>query len=197
MYAKDWFAYQGDIELELWMAPKVIDLQYMTCLPCDENFFCAPGSQNGIKIILFVSPLSCQKNADKDHLSGCLVHEITHHIVRDISQATVFSMKRKKDLDVPMWIEEGLCQLIQSEVHPYLYHKLSEDIAKTTRWYDFEELWNDLSSCTDTTTAYLQAYKETKTFIETKGKMELIRLLYLNRTHDVNWNNLPYGENNA
>jgi len=81
--------------------------------------------------------------------------------------------------------------LIQSEVHPSLQQSRAERITKIKKWYDWEELWNDLSSCDDANTAYLQAYKEIRTLVETKGKAEIIRLLYLNRTHYVNWNDLP------
>ena len=36
---KEWFGCQSDISLDLWVAPDVIDLQYMTCLPCDKGSF--------------------------------------------------------------------------------------------------------------------------------------------------------------
>jgi hypothetical protein len=194
---KGWFDYRGDIPIELWMAPEVVDLQYMTCLPCDEDFFCAPGIQNGSNIIIFTSPLTCRKNADKNRLIGCLAHEIAHHIIQDISQANIFTMKRKEQMDVPMCLEEGLCQLIQSEVNPSLQFEFANDIIRTTKWYDLKDLWNDLSSCNDIKIAYLQAYKETKSFVEVKGKTEVIQLLYQNRTHDVNWNNMQYRGINA
>jgi len=194
-YVKGWFDYRGEIAVDLWVAPTLADLHYMTCLPCEDGFFCAPGNRDGMNVILFVSPLSCQMNADKDRLTGILAHEITHHVVGDISRATLFSMKRKEELDLPMWLEEGLCQLIQSEVHPSLQQSRAERITKIKKWYGWEELWNDFSSCDDANTAYLQAYKEVRTLVETKGKEEIIRLLYLNRTHYVNWNDLPSEEN--
>ena len=171
---------------DLWMAPKVIDLQYMTCLPCDEGFFCAPGNRGERKIILFISPLSSQKNADKSSLTGCLAHEIAHHIIQDISRATILTMKRKEDFDLPMWLEEGLCQLIQSEVYPSLQWYFTEDIVGKVPRYPLEELWNDLSSCEDARTAYLQAYRETIALMAAIGKSGVIQLLNLNRTHDVN-----------
>jgi len=186
-YVQTWFGRHADMVFDLWMAPELIDLQYMTCLSCDETFFCAPGSRNGMHIILFVSPQSCTKNADKGLLSGLFAHEITHHVVRNISQATVFSMKRKENLDVPMWLEEGLCQFIDSEVYPPFKQRRTKKIPRITRWYNRDELWNDLSSCEDPETAYLQAYKETRAVIETTGKTELIQLLYLNRTHEADW----------
>jgi hypothetical protein len=99
-------------------------------------------------------------------------------------------MRRKESMDVPMWLEEGLCQLIQSEVNPSLQVKWAEDIARTTKWYPLQDLWNDLSSCEDVNTAYLQAYKETTALVKKKGKARIIQLLYLNRTHHVNWNDL-------
>lgn len=190
VYVKDWFDYRSDMAFDLWIGPEVIDLQYMTGLPCDRTGFFAPGSRNGMHVILFVSPLSCRTNADKVRLLGIFAHEIAHCVVQEISHATIFSMKRKQGLDVPMWLEEGLCQLIDSELYPPLQQRRAEKIVKTTKWYDWKELWNDLSSCDDPTIAYLQAYKETKTLVETRGKSEIIRLLYLNRTHEVNWSDL-------
>lgn len=195
MYVKGWFAYRGDIAIELWMAPETIDLQYMTCLPCDEGFACAPGSRNGTNVILLVSPLAGGRNADRDRLSAVLAHEITHHFVTDISRSTVFAMKRKEKQDVPMWLEEGLCQLIQSEVSPSFKTRFAEAIARTTKWYSLEDMWHDLADFEDANTGYLQAYKETSALIEKKGKAEIIRLLYLDRTHYVNWNNLSSEEN--
>ncbi|OPY74668.1 MAG: hypothetical protein A4E64_02171 [Syntrophorhabdus sp. PtaU1.Bin058] len=190
-YVKDWFDCRDDIAVDLWVAPTQADLEYMTCMRCEETFFCAPGIRDGMNVILFVSPLRCRMNADPDRLAGILAHEITHHVVRDISRATVFSMKRKEKRDVPMWLEEGLCQFIDSEVYPPLRQIRAGKIAGITKWYDREELWDDLSSCDDADRAYLQAYKEVRTFVETNGKEEIIRLLYLNRTHCMNWNDLP------
>lgn len=192
-YVMDWFGCGSDNNMvfDLWMAPEVVDLQYMTCLPCDETFFCAPGVQSGMHVILFVSPQFCQQNADKDRLSGILAHEITHHVVRDISHASVFSMKRRENLDVPMWLEEGLCLFIESEFYPTIRKKRAEEIAKRSKWYDLDVLWNDLSACDDPETAYLQAYKETRKLIKTKGKEGIVRLLHQNRTHSVIWNDLP------
>jgi hypothetical protein len=190
-YAKDWFGCEGDMALALWMAPELADLQYMTCLPCEETFFCAPGCRNGMGIILFVSPPSCRTNGGKDRLPGLFAHEITHYFVRDISHATEFSMKRKAERDVPMWLEEGLAQIMDSEMCPPLSERRAGKIARITKWYDREEMWNDLSSCEDPATAYLQAYKETKALMETIGKSEIIRLLHLNRTHEVDWTDVP------
>jgi len=190
MYVKDWFDYRGDIAIDLWVAPETVDLQYMTCLSCGDGFASAPGSRNGKNVILFVSPLSGGKNADKDRFSGMLAHEITHHFVTDISHATIFYMKRKEERNVPVWIEEGLCQLIQSEVDPSFRMKCDEDIARPHSWQPLQDVWNDLSSCEDVDTAYLQAYEETKTLVEKKGKAEIIRLLHLNRTHSVDWSDL-------
>ncbi len=190
-YVKDWFGFRGDLAIDLWMAPTVADLEYMICIACGDSYMCAPGAQNGANIILFVSPLSSEKNADRDRFSAVITHEITHHFVSDISRATIFSMKLKENLDVPMWLEEGLCQVIQSEVSPSFAAGRADGIGKTTEWYPLEDLWNDLSSCGDESKGYLQAYKVTKAIVEKRGKAELIRLLYLNRTHYVNWDDLP------
>jgi hypothetical protein len=174
------------------MAPTVADLEYMICMACGDGYMCAPGTQNGANVILFVSPLSSEKNADRDRFSAVLAHEITHHFVSDISRATMFSMKRKENLDVPLWLEEGLCQVIQSEVSPSLAAGWADEIAKTVEWYAIEDLWNDLSACGDERKGYLQAFKETKAIVAKKGKAEVIRLLYLNRTHYVSWSDLPH-----
>lgn len=186
-YVQNWFGHGSDMVFDLWMAPEMVDLQYMTCLPCAETFFCAPGMQSNMHVILFVSPQSCRQNADKDRLSGLLAHEITHHVVRDISQSSVFTMKRKEKRDVPMWLEEGLCQFIESEVYPAARQRRTEKITRMSNGYDRETLWNDLSACDDPETAYLQAYEETRAILESTGKTELIRLLYLNRMHEVDW----------
>jgi len=48
-------------------------------------------------------------------------------------------------------------------------------------------LWDELPAGDDTGTACLKAYKKAGNMIETTGKTELIRLLYLNRTHEADW----------
>ena len=123
-----------------------------------------------------------------------LAHEITHHMVSEISNATPYSMKRKETCDVPMWLEEGLCQLIQSELCPALQDEYGEAITRTSTWYTLEDLWDDLSSCDDVNKAYLQAYKETKLLVETKGKTEIVQLLHLNRAKQISWNDLQKQE---
>jgi len=105
-----------------------------------------------------------------------------------------FHYEAKEELDVPMWLEEGLGILIMTEVRPSLKAEFGEKIFRTTNWYSLENIWNDLSGCEDADKAYLQAYKETKGLVEKRGKAEIIRLLYLNQTHYINWNDLPYGE---
>jgi hypothetical protein len=190
-HVKDWFGSRGDLAIDLWMAPTVADLEYMICMACGDGYMCAPGTRNGANIILFVSPLSSEKNTDRDRFSAVLAHEVTHHFVSDISRATMFSMKRKENLDVPLWLEEGLCQVIQSEVSPSFAARQSDEIAKTTEWYALGDLWNDLSACGDERKGYLQAFKETKAIVAKTGKAEVIRLLYLNRPHYVDWNALP------
>jgi hypothetical protein len=189
-YVKDWFDYRGDLAIELWMAPETVDLQYRTCLPCDDCFACAPGTRDGMNVILIVSPLAHGRNADKGRLSAVLAHEITHHFVTDISHSTIFAMKRRERQDVPMWLEEGLAALIMGEVYPALRQRFDEAVAGTREWYPLEDMWHDLSSCEDANRAYLQAYRETRALVERMGKGEVIRLLYLNRTHYVNWNDL-------
>jgi hypothetical protein len=186
-YVKEWFNYRGDIAIELWMAPEAVDLQYMTCLPCDDGFACAPGSRDGRNVILLASPLSGGKNADENRLAAVLAHEIAHNFITAISHATVFTMKRKEQLDVPMWLEEGLCQLIQCEVNPACHAAFDKGIACTTEWYALDEIWNDLSACEDVNRAYLQAYKDARMLVEQRGKAELVRSLYLNRAYDLNW----------
>jgi len=95
------FGWRSDMVFDLWMAPDVIDLRYMTCLPCDETFFCAPGNRDGMHVILFVSPLSCPKNADKDRLCCLLAQEIARHVVRDISQASMTPTRREAVRNMP------------------------------------------------------------------------------------------------
>ena len=131
-YVKDWFNYRGDIAIELWIAPTVADLQYMTCIPCGEGYACAPGISNGANIILLDSPLSGVKNAEEGRLSAILAHEITHHFVGEISRSTPFAMKRKENRDVPMWLEEGLGTLIMTDVSPSFKARFAKDIAGAT-----------------------------------------------------------------
>lgn len=156
-YVKGWFGLNEDMAFSFWMAPDVIDLRYMTCTPCAETHFCAPGDRNGRHVILFVSPLSLHINADLHRLSGLFAHEIVHHVVRHISGDSELSMKRKEERDVPMWLEEGLCQLMDSAVYPPLQERRTQRIAQTAEWCDGEDLWNDLSSGKDVNKAYLQA----------------------------------------
>ncbi|OPY70831.1 MAG: hypothetical protein A4E57_00146 [Syntrophorhabdaceae bacterium PtaU1.Bin034] len=56
--------------------------------------------------------------------------------------------------------------------------------------YSREDMWDDLSSCEDGDKAHLQTYKETKALVDCIGKAEVIRLLYLNHTHWINWNDM-------
>ncbi|MGD9210011.1 MAG: hypothetical protein PVI90_04515 [Desulfobacteraceae bacterium] len=193
MFVKKWFDYQGDITIQLWIAPTVEDLQFMTCMPCSEGYACAPGKIYGAHIILIDSPLLGGKNSNEKRLSAVLAHEICHHFVTKISRSTLFTMKRKENLDVPMWLEEGLGIVIMTEVNPGLQKIFEERIAQTTKWYFLDEIRNDLSDCKDSNRAYLQAYNETKKLIKHRGKSDLIHLLYLNRIYHINWNDLPFG----
>lgn len=58
-----------------------------------------------------------------------------------------------------MWLEEGLCQLIQSEVCSSFRDKLATDIATTSLWYAVSDLWNDLSAHDDVKTDLLLIYR--------------------------------------
>ncbi len=191
---KNWFSYRGDIVIELWVAPTVDDLRFMTCMPCTEGYACAPGTKNGAHIILIDSPSLNGKNSDEGRLSAILAHEISHHFIMDISRSTLFTMKRRENLDVPMWLEEGLATVVMTEVNPSSHMGFEQRMTGPTgRWYSLEDMWDDLSSCDDVEKAYLQAYKETRALIDCIGKAEIIRLLYLNRTHQINWNDLHDG----
>lgn len=189
-YVKHWFEYEREVPIDLWVAPDVVDLHYMTCQTHDEAFLCAPGKRDGMNIIVFVSPLSSKKNADSQRLTGNLAHEIAHHFICDISHATNLTMRRKDERDVPMWVEEGLCQVIQSEIQTSLPIKFADEITETEEWYDLEDLWNDLSCCHDVEKAYLQAYKEIRAFLEINGKNQIVHLLRNNRKRGTDWGNL-------
>lgn len=190
-FVKDWFAYRGDIVVQLWVAPSVDDLSFMTCMPCTEGYACAPGIKNGANVILIDSPLLGGKNSDESRLRALLAHEICHHFMAEISHSTQFGLKRRENRDVPMWLEEGLGQIIMTEIASRYCAWFDERIAGITEWYCLEEMWNDLTGCDDVDRAYVQAYKETKNIVEQRGKSEIIQLLYLNRTHYINWNDLP------
>jgi hypothetical protein len=193
LWVKDWFGFRGDIAQELWVAPSVEDLQFMTCMPCGEGYACAPGTKNGADIIVIDSPSLGGKNSDEGRLSAVLAHEISHHFISAISRCTPFTMKRKENLDVPMWLEEGLATVVMSEVYPSLRTKFEERISLSTAWYPLVDMYDDLSSCDEPDKAYLQAYKETKALIDCNGKAKIVKLLFLNRTHEIGWNELPYG----
>jgi RimJ/RimL family protein N-acetyltransferase len=187
IFVKDWFGHNDNVAFDLWMAPELIDLQYMTCLSCNDTSFFAPGDRDGRHIMLFVSPLRCSLMSCEERLPGLLAHEISHHMIREISQATSLSMKRKEKQDVPMWLEEGLCQYIDGEISSSIDGVHVGKVTGIEKRYDIHELWNDLSSCEEPDIAYLQAYEATRSVLATKGKAEIIRLLYLNRTHGTDW----------
>jgi len=189
-HVKNWFGFRGDLAIDLWMAPEIADLEYITGMRCADGYMCAPGARNGGNVIPFVSPLASTKNADRMHFSAVLAHEITHYFISNISQATIFHMKRKESGDLPLWLEEGLCQLVSSEVNPSFAVKWDEEITEVDTWHPLEDLWNDLSACENATIGYLQAYKETRDVVKRRGKAEIIALLYLNRTHYVEWTDL-------
>ncbi len=193
LFVKEWFGYRGDVAIDLWVAPTIADLQYMTCVPHEEGYACAPGTRNGANIIILDSPLSGGKNSDNDRLAAVLAHEITHHFVAEISRSTPFTMKRREGLDVPMWLEEGLGMVVMTEMGPSFGTRFNARIVGITDWYPLDDMWNDLADCEDADRAYLQAYREAKRLVEQRGRVEVIRLLYLNRTHYINWNDLPCG----
>jgi hypothetical protein len=186
-YARGWFDYRGDMPFDLWMAPEVADLHYMTCQPHSAGFFCAPGTRDGRHVILFVSPSACPVNGDNERLGGLFAHEISHHLIEEIAHATPYTMRRREVRDLPMWLEEGLCQFVDGEVYPPIKRRRAERLAGITSWYGWEELWNDLSSCHDVEKAYLQAYNAANALVEAKGRLGVIRLLYSNRTRQVSW----------
>lgn len=194
LWVKKWFGYRSDIAMELWVAPTVEDLQFMTCQPCGQGYACAPGTKNGAKIILIESPSLGGRNSDEGRLSAILAHEISHHVISDISRATPFTMKRRETLDVPMWLEEGLATVVMTGVCPSLRTSFEKRISLTTEWYSLEDMCNDLSSCNDPDKAYLQSYKETRSLIDSVGKTDIIKALFLNRTHYIGWNDLPDGK---
>ncbi len=187
---KSWFGMQDDLPIALWMAPEENDLQYMVCIPCAGSYFFAPGKRDGMSVITFVSPLSCQINKDKIRMTSLLAHEISHHVIQDISNASVDSTTRKENMDVPMWLEEGLCQYLQCEVQPSFDKKLTDNMSAISEKRDLEDLWNDLT-CRDnpdaTDAAYVQAYCAVKWLVQEKGKAEILRLLSSNRDHTTDW----------
>lgn len=186
-YTKEWFGHPDDLAMNLWLAPDIVDFQYMTCLECDEGFFCAPGNHQGKKVILCLTPRAYRQKPSKERFTAGLAHEIAHHFIRKISGATVLTMNRKQNHDLPMWLEEGLCQVIQSELDPIFQQRLDEETKKIRQWDKLNDLWNDLSSCKDVKKAYLQAYNATKTLMVGIGKLGAIKLLFLNAKKGVDW----------
>jgi hypothetical protein len=194
LYVRNWYGYQGHLPIRIWVASSPEDMEFMTCIPYSEGYAYAPGIKNGANVILIDSPSLGGRNSDPDRLPSVLLHEISHHFVREISCSTPYTMKRKANLDVPMWLEEGLSTVIMAEVDASFRTKIVEDIAQTTEWDPLEDIWNDLACSQDANRAHLQAYKETTSLFELLGKVEIIRLLHLNRTHHINWNELPEGK---
>lgn len=184
---KSWFGYPDDLAVACWMAPAVQDLQYMVCFSCPDTSFFAPGEREGWNIVVFVSPQSCPGNQDKSRMTALLAHEMTHHLICHLSLASRDSRKRRENLDLPMWLEEGLCQLMECQTHPSVRERFAERCSALSSWYDLEGLWNDLSSCPDRSGAYLQAYQVTQQLVKERGKAGVLELLALNRERGTDW----------
>jgi hypothetical protein len=134
-----------------------------------------------------LSPREYKTPRRKSRFIGCLVHEITHHFIQAQTKATFLSMERKQNMDLPMWFEEGLCQVIQCEVDTQLLHILTGQLQSIKKWYSFEDLWNDLSACDDVKTAYLQAFMAMKHLFERYGKDYIKKILLMNAQKSVDW----------
>lgn len=186
-HAKNWFGGIEGMKFDLWVAPDLVDLQYMLGLACPETFFCAPGVRGGWRIVAGLSPRAYQNPRRPLRYTGCLVHEISHHIIREKAGATLLSMRRRELGDLPMWVEEGLCQVVECELDADLAGGLQERIRETRKRLDFEDLWDDLSFCEEAELAYLQAYQAIQELLRIRGKEYLLELLSMNAVRKVDW----------
>ena len=159
----------------------------MTGLSCNEGFFCAPGIKEGKHVVLCLSPGAYRTPVSDTRFIGCLAHEISHHIIHARAHTTLMTMTRKMTHDLPMWFEEGLCQVIQCELDTQFHENLLQCFQETSTWYSLEQLWNDLSAAPDVKTAYRQAYIAVLYILNRYGKSHIMELLSLNATKAVDW----------
>ncbi len=107
----------------------------MTGLSCGEGFFCAPGIKEGKHVVLCLSPGAYTTPLSDARYIGCLAHEISHHMIHVQANTTPLTMTRKQTHDLPMWFEEGVCQVIQCELDTQLHEVLLQRIQETSTWY--------------------------------------------------------------
>jgi len=185
--AKNWFGINYEVPIQLWIAPELIDMNYMLCNNCPNDLFCAPGKKNGYGIIAFQSPRTGKRNRIPERLKSLLGHEISHHMILDISGATNLAMTRRINNDLPMWLEEGICQIVQADLNPQYKVLFNQQIEANQIWYKQVDLWDDLSSCNDVPKAYLQGYRDACRIINEYGKDRIISLLKQNKNKTIDW----------
>lgn len=172
-----WFGLDAGPCFEIWLAGDAADLEYMTALRCQGLAAYAPGYRDGKAIIVMQVPRPVGLETERDRLVAIVAHECTHHIVGEISGASVYTMRRRQENDLPMWVEEGVCVVVQAACRETVPAYCTKYGPAAAGRYAISALWNDLSDCPDRDAAYAQAYALVRAVIGTYGKDFLLWLL--------------------
>lgn len=176
-----WFGLDAGPCFEIWLAGDPADLFFMTALRCQGFAAYAPGQRDGKAIIIVQVPRPVGLEKEHDRLVAIVAHECAHHIVEGISGASVYTMRRRQENDLPMWVEEGLCVVVQAACRKAALGFCTKDGPAAASRYAISALWNDLSDCPDRDAAYAQAYAMVRAVIGTYGKDFLLWLLRRDR----------------
>jgi hypothetical protein len=190
-YVKNWFHYGSNLMIELRIMPAAERAPDATNpFSLDAPYPASLEIQDWKNIISFLTPLSPDHNRDINFFSGLLAHLIAHHFITAISGTASYHTEPRRYPNVPVWLEEGLCQVIQGEVDQGFRLECFRKIKGISVWPDLRHIWNGLSSSSDLSLADLQAYWNVYQIVLDGRKAEIIRLLRLNRLHNVNWKTL-------
>lgn len=190
-HVKNWFHYGSNLILELRIIPAAEQARGATNpFPLNAPYPASLEIQDWKNIISFLSPLSPDHNRDINFFSGLLAHLIAHHFITAISGTASYHTKPRLYPNVPVWLEEGLCQVIQGEVDQDFRHRCFGRMQDIAAWPDLRHIWNDLPCSSYFSTAQLQAYWSVYQIVRDGRKAEIIRLLRLNRLHHVKWKSL-------
>jgi hypothetical protein len=186
-HAGGWFEGTAGVRFDFWVAPDLTDLQYMLCIPCQDGFFCSPGESDGWGAITALSPRAYRHRDRLAHFTSSLAHEVSHHIVQARAGATRYTLRRRDLGDLPMWVEEGLCQVVECAVDGDQADRLREQARYVEEWLSFEVLWNDLAACPNRRLGYLQAYHAVRALIAARGEQHVFDILSRNAERAVDW----------
>jgi hypothetical protein len=189
-YVKNWFHYGSNLIIELRIMPGTEHARGTNPLPRNTPYPSSLKVQDWKNSISLLFPLFPNTARDIHVFSGLLAHLIAHHFITAISGTASYHTKPRLYPNVPVWLEEGLCQVIQGEVDQDFRHRCLGRIQDIAAWPDLRHIWNDLPCSTDLSKAQLQAYWSVYQIVRDGRKTEIIRLLRLNRLHHVNWKSL-------